>query len=78
MLKPTKKQKAIVVLLDKIDYEGLEFSMFFGVEDLLNKIGDDNLIQLVEKFDKAYDNLNLYIDKLEEEVKPFRDDDSDF
>jgi hypothetical protein len=78
-LKPTQKQKAVIHLLDVIEEEGsLESAVCFcGAEKIAKKTEDDELMQLIEEYDKSFERLNDKINKLIEEVAPFRDGDDD-
>lgn len=49
-----------------------------GVRDWLKTIGDEDLDFLVEAYVKAQQELDAYMAKIKEEVKPFLPDDSEF
>ena len=76
LLKPTKRQKAIVDLLSKIDEEGLDHALVDSIKtyDLLKIAEDQNLTDLVLLYEKTANNLEEYLLKLEKEVEPFRED----
>lgn len=77
--KPSKRQKAIMDLLNLIENEGLHYGLVkAGLPDSFDKIGDDDLSDLVAEFQAVSQKLENKIEELQQEVAPFLDDDSDF
>jgi hypothetical protein len=78
-MKPTKKQKAILSLLNIIDQEGLHYGVYnYGIEDELKAIKDSELTELVRTMQEVTLKLEEKLAEFKTEVEPFLDDDSDF
>lgn len=74
-MKPTKKQQAIIDLLDIIDTEGLWYGVCnYGVEEEVEDSKDKKLALLVAEFYTASEELENYLDELRQEVEPFLPD----
>lgn len=79
MLKPNKRQKAILQLLNIVDQEGLHYGFVnYGVNDQLKAIKDKELTELATTLQEVTEKLEEILEDLKEEVQLFIDDDSDF
>jgi hypothetical protein len=77
---PTNKQKAILALFQKIEWEGSMdyFFCHYGSDEYLQAIGDKKLSKLAEDYIDAHYNLDTYLNGLRAEVSEFRDWDGDW
>lgn len=79
MKKPSKKQKAIIALLNVIESEGVHYGVInYGVDDHVKDAKDEMLESLVKDFIKSSKALEDYLEELKEQVTPFLPDESDF
>jgi len=77
--KPNKKQQAMMDFLALIETEGLHYGLVHhGCKDELKALKDDDLTELVTQLKTVTRKIEAKIEKYEEEVAPFLNDDSDF
>jgi hypothetical protein len=75
-IKPNKKQKAIIQLLNIIEKEGLCYGVTgYGIDKQLKVIKDERLIKLAITFIETTNELEEILGELKEEVEPFLEDD---
>ncbi len=77
--KITKRQRAILSLLNIVETEGLHYGLVqYGGSDEVADIKDEKLTKLFNSFRKTSDALEAKLAELEEEVAAFREDQEEF
>ncbi len=79
MKKITKRQKAILSLLNIVETEGLHYGLVnYGGSDEVKAIKDEKLSKLFETFRKTSDALEAKLAELQKEVSAFVEDEEEF
>jgi ERCC4-type nuclease len=77
--KPSKRQKAILTLLNIVESEGLHYGLvYYGGTEELKVVDDEELTKAVKALRDATHEIDAILDNLKDEVKEFVEDDSDF
>lgn len=77
--KITKRQKAILDLLNIVETEGLHYGLVeYGGSEEVATIKDEKLTKLFNSFRKTSDALEAKLAELEKEVEPYREDLEEF